>query len=72
MKMKPKMPPLPTSLYKHEDIFYMTREWNSFEGGKKWRVATRGVETEEGFPRTNRIDRCIAFYNDALCVLKME
>jgi hypothetical protein len=50
----------------------MTREWNSFEGGKKWRVATRGVETEEGFPRTNRIDRCIAFYNDALCVLKME
>ncbi len=31
----------------------MTREWNSFEGGKKWRVTTCGVETEEGFPRTS-------------------
>ena len=30
----------------------MTREWESYRGGKEWRVTTSGVETREGFPRS--------------------
>ena len=30
----------------------MTREWESYKDGKKWRITTSGVETEEGFPRS--------------------